>query len=176
MPIAPLMIEHRVIEKMITLINTAVPIIEQTGTVDGVLIETLADFIRTYADRCHHGKEEEILFRALERKKLVEEHLQIMNELIEDHKWGRTKVSQLLNAKNEFLKGKRDALSETVACLKEFAIFYPKHIEKEDKHFFYPCMEYFTDQEKQEMQKNFLEFNQNFTDKRYNKIIDALKK
>lgn len=71
MPIAPLMIEHRVIEKMIALIDAAVPIVERAGTIDGILIDTLADFIRTYADRCHHGKEEEILFRALERKKLV---------------------------------------------------------------------------------------------------------
>ena len=99
MPIAPLMIEHRVIEKMIFLMNEAVPIIEKAETVDGLLIDTLADFIRTYADRCHHGKEEEILFRDLSRKKLVPEHRQIMAELIEDHKWGRMKVSQLLKAK-----------------------------------------------------------------------------
>jgi hemerythrin-like domain-containing protein len=167
MPIAPLMIEHRIIEKMIALIDAAVPIIEQTGTVDGVLIDTLADFIRTYADRCHHGKEEEILFRALERKKLVEEHLQIMNELIEDHKWGRAKVSQLLNAKNEFLKGKRDALSETVACLKEIAVFYPKHIEKEDKHFFLPCMDYFSESEKDRMLEEEMDFDKGFIHKIY---------
>ncbi len=30
-----------------------------------------------------------------------------MNELIEEHKWGRTKVSQLLKAKNEFLGERR---------------------------------------------------------------------
>ncbi len=64
------MIEHRVIEKMIALIERAVPIIERAGTIDGVLVDTLADFIRTYADRCHHGKEEEIFFRALREKGL----------------------------------------------------------------------------------------------------------
>ena len=103
MPIGPLMIEHRVIEKMIALIAMAVPVIEKAVPVDGGLIDTLVDCIRTYADRCHHGKEEEILFRDLGRKKLVEEHRQIMNELIEDHKWGRVKVSQLLQAKGEFV-------------------------------------------------------------------------
>ncbi len=35
MPIAPLMIEHRVIEKMIALIDMAVAVIETAGTVEG---------------------------------------------------------------------------------------------------------------------------------------------
>jgi len=167
MPIAPLMIEHRVIEKMIALIDTVVPIVERVGTIDGILIDTLADFIRTYADRCHHGKEEEILFRALERKKLVEEHRQIMNELIDEHKWGRAKVSQLLKAKNEYLKGKNGALSETVACLKEIAEFYPKHIEKEDKHFFLPCMDYFSESERDRIIEEEMDFDKEFIHKIY---------
>ncbi len=161
------MIEHRVIEKMIALIERAVPIIERAGTIDGVLVDTLADFIRTYADRCHHGKEEEIFFRALERKRLVEEHRQIMNELIEEHKWGRTKVSQLLKAKNEFLGGTQVALLEIVACLKEIAAFYPKHIEKEDKHFFLPCMDYFSESEKDRMLEEEMDFDKGFIHKIY---------
>jgi len=51
---------------------------------------------------------------------------------------------------------------------------YPAHIEKEDKHFFYPCMEYFSVLERQNMLTSFLEFNQNFTEKRYKQIIDSL--
>jgi hemerythrin-like domain-containing protein len=82
--------------------------------VDGLLIDTFADFIRIYADRCHHGKEEEILFRDLRRKKLVEEHRQIMAELVEDHKGGRIKVGQFMKAKDEFLGGKKEALSEVL--------------------------------------------------------------
>jgi len=31
--------------------------------------------------------------------------------------------------------------------------FYPRHIEKEDKHFFIPCMEYFSEAEKEAMLK-----------------------
>jgi hemerythrin-like domain-containing protein len=167
MPIGPLMIEHRVIEKMIALIDMAVPVIEKTGTVDGRLIDTLVDCIRTYADRCHHGKEEEILFRDLERKKLVEEHRQIMNELLEDHKWGRVKVSQLLQAKEEFVGGKQEALTNILVCLKEIASFYPKHIEKEDKHFFLPCMDYFTESERDRMLEEETDFDKEFIHKIY---------
>ena len=174
MPIGPLMIEHRVIEKMIALIAMAVPVIEKAGTVDGELIDTLVDCIRTYADRCHHGKEEEILFRDLGRKKLVEEHRQIMNELIEDHKWGRVKVSQLLQAKGEFVGGKQEALAKVLSCLKEIAGFYPKHIEKEDKHFFIPVMDYFSTAEQQAMLDRFWEFDRALIHERYRKVVEEL--
>lgn len=167
MPIALLMIEHRVIEKMIYLIDEAVPIIEKAETVDGLLIDTFADFIRTYADRCHHGKEEEILFRDLSRKKLVEEHRQIMAELIEDHKWGRIKVGQLMKAKEEFLGGKKEALSDVLTCLKDISAFYPKHIAKEDRHFFLPCMDYFTETEKDRMLEEEMDFDKGFIHKVY---------
>ena len=175
MPIGPLMIEHRVIEKMIVLIAMAVTVIEKTGTVDGRLIDTLVDCIRTYADRCHHGKEEEILFRDLGRKKLVEEHRQIMNELIEDHKWGRVKVSQLLQAKGEFVGGKQEALAKVLTCLKEIAIFYPKHIEKEDKHFFLPCMDYFSETERDRMLEEEMDFDKGFIHKIYKEKTQQVK-
>jgi hemerythrin-like domain-containing protein len=175
MPIAPLMIEHRVIEKMIALIVRAVPVIEKAGTLDGGLIDTLVDCIRTYADLCHHGKEEEILFRDLGRKKLVEEHRQTMNELIEDHKWGRVKVSQLLQAKGEFVGGKQEALATVLSCLKEIASFYPKHIEKEDKHFFLPCMDYFSESERDSILEEEMDFDKEFIHKIYKEKIQQVK-
>ena len=114
-----------------------------------------------------HGKEEEILFRDLGRKKLVEEHRQIMNEFIEDHKWGRVKVSQLLQAKGEFVGGKQEALAKVLSCLNEIAGFYPKHIEKKDKHFFLPCMDYFTETERDRMLEEEMDFDKGFIHKIY---------
>jgi hypothetical protein len=51
---------------------------------------------------------------------------------------------------------------------------YPSHIEKENKHFFYPSMNYFSAEEQQSMQSDFTFFNQDFTDKRYKEIVDSL--
>ena len=56
------------------------------------------DLIRTYADRTHHGKEEDILFRELAKKQLSQEHQKTMNELVEDHVSGRRMVTSLVNA------------------------------------------------------------------------------
>ncbi|MDO8715580.1 MAG: hypothetical protein Q7J73_02050, partial [Dehalococcoidales bacterium] len=43
------------------------------------------------------------------------------------------------------------SLEEIESCLKELVRFYPAHIEKEDKHFFYPCLEYLSEKEQQDM-------------------------
>ena len=53
----PLMIEHRLIERMILLIKDALLQIEVTYKADPVFVDLAVDFIRIYADRTHHGKE-----------------------------------------------------------------------------------------------------------------------
>ena len=66
-----LTIEHRLIERMISLIKDAKVQIESTHKVDPVFVDTAVDFIRMYADRTHHGKEEDILFRDLSKRPLM---------------------------------------------------------------------------------------------------------
>ena len=70
---APLMIEHRLIERMVAIIKRTLSQIEKEKKIDPVFIDTTVDFIRIYADRTHHGKEEDILFRDLNVKESSEE-------------------------------------------------------------------------------------------------------
>ena len=75
LPIAPLMIEHRLIERMIRLLdqeNTRIRenigVLPEFAFVNAKFIDAAVDFIKTYADQVHHGKEEDILFTALLEK------------------------------------------------------------------------------------------------------------
>ncbi len=97
-----------------------------------------------------------------------------MNELIEEHKYSRKTVRELVDAKERYLKGE-DNSQEVINYLKELAQFYPKHIEKEDKHFFYPCMEYFTKEEQDRMLDEFWEFDRKMIHEKYMKVVDLLK-
>ena len=98
MPIGPLMIEHRVIERMIVALRAELRDIEQTGTVDVDFLTSAVDFLRRYADQCHHGKEELILFRELRRKPLPPHHAATLAELIDEHVTGRAAVARLVAA------------------------------------------------------------------------------
>lgn len=172
-PIGPMMWEHRLIEKMLRLFDGEIIKITETKKVDTVFIDTAVDFIKTYADRTHHGKEEDILFRDLVKKELSPVHAGIMNELIEEHKYARKTVGKLVSARERYLAGE-DTSQEVIGCLKELARFYPEHIAKEDKHFFFPCMDYFTKEEQDAMLLEFYEFDRNMIHEKYKKVVDVL--
>jgi hemerythrin-like domain-containing protein len=58
-------------------------------SINTVFIDIAVDFIRTYADRTHHSKEEDILFRELAKKQLSPEHKKTMEELVDEHAFAR---------------------------------------------------------------------------------------
>ena len=60
-----LMAEHRVIERMVSLLKNELGNEELKSTVNPAFIYTAVDFFRNYADTTHHGKEEGILFKQL---------------------------------------------------------------------------------------------------------------
>ena len=170
----PLMIEHRLIERMISLINDATVQIESTHRVDPVFVDTAVDFIRMYADRTHHGKEEDILFRDLRKRSLSAEDLQIMKELLEEHVFGRQTTKALVAANTRYRNGDESALADIVSKLRTLVDFYPKHIEKEDKVFFPASRAYFTNEEDQAMLAEFWEFDQKMIHEKYKSVVEGL--
>lgn len=171
----PLMIEHRLIERMIALMSQASARIKSGDVIDPVFIDTVVDFIRTYADRTHHGKEEEILFRDLAKRDLSDGDRSLMIELIEEHVRGRKITRELVEANKRYRNNDASALQDIAAKLDVLADFYPRHIEKEDKVFFPAARAYFTDAEDQAMLAEFWEFDRQMIHEKYKAVVDALK-
>ncbi|HPM42296.1 MAG TPA: cation-binding protein [Candidatus Omnitrophota bacterium] len=176
MPAGPLMIEHRLIERMIKIIRLQTQLFQADKKADIVFIDTAIDFIRTYADKCHHGKEEDILFMDLAKKELRAEHKKTMEELIQEHIYARNTTKSLVSAKERYAQGDKQALFDIVKLMEELVVFYPKHIEKEDKHFFIPVMKYFSEAEQKGMLKEFAEFDRGFDHAKYKMLALRLEK
>ena len=170
----PLMIEHRLIERMISLIKDVVAQIESTQKVDPLLVDTAVDFIRMYADRTHHGKEEDILFRDLSKRPLSAEDQRVMDELIQEHVFGRQTTKALVEANTRYRNGDASALADIADKLRTLVEFYPKHIEKEDKVFFPASRAYFTDEEDQAMLAEFWEFDREMIHEKYKSVVEEL--
>jgi hemerythrin-like domain-containing protein len=177
LPIGPLMIEHRLIEKMLTVIKKEIEHCDRQKKINPEFIDLAVDFIRIYADRCHHGKEEDILFRDLSQKPLSDEHKRIMEELVEEHRMGRKTVADLMEAKGRYLQGDPEALSQMHNLLLFLVDFYPRHIIKEDRHFFLPIMNYFTSGEKEAMLDEEYEFDKTLIHQIYkNRVAEEEKR
>jgi hemerythrin-like domain-containing protein len=170
----PLMIEHRLIERMISQIKNALAQIESTQKVDPLLVDTAVDFIRIYADRTHHGKEEDILFRDLSKRPLSPEDQRVMDELIQEHVFGRQTTKALVEANTRYRNGDASALADIADKLRTLVEFYPKHIEKEDKVFFPASRTYFTDEEDQAMLAEFWEFDREMIHEKYKSMVEEL--
>jgi hemerythrin-like domain-containing protein len=168
------MIEHRLIEKMIAVIQKEIRRLEREKIIHPEFIDVAVDFIRTYADRCHHGKEEEILFRELNRKELATDLRRIMEELIEEHRQGRQVTTDLATYKEAYLRGDREAMPSILNRLRFMVEFYPQHIKKEDKSFFLPCMDYFTPEEKSAMLAEEYEFDKHLIHELYTDRVTAV--
>jgi hemerythrin-like domain-containing protein len=181
LPTTPLRVEHRLIEKLIKLMEKQAIKIRKNKLADIEFIDDCIDFIKTYADWCHHGKEEDILFRGLKDKKLSDEHRKIVNSLIKEHDYARKITSKLVQERNNYMNSANEAEKQIISFeiyghLKALISFYPEHIRKEDKEFFQPCMEYFTARQKKEMLQQFQEFDRELIHKKYQELVKEKQK
>lgn len=172
----PLMVEHRLIERMIAVIRHTLSRAESTRSIDPLFIDTAIDFIRVYADRTHHGKEEHILFRASESKDLSDIDRQAMKELVEDHVRRRQVTKSLVEANEKYRNGDTSTLPVILSNLKTLVDFYPKHIVKEDKSFFPASRRYFSDEEDQAILAEFWEFDRRMIHEKYTAVVENAEK
>jgi hemerythrin-like domain-containing protein len=170
----PLMIEHRLIERMLVIIQERLAQAVKTRKIEPCFVDTAVDFIRIYADRTHHGKEEEILFRDLDKKGLSEADRRVMNELIEEHAYARSITKELVEANTRYRNGDSAALEDIARCLHTLVDFYPKHIEKEDKVFFPASRAYLSEAEDQAMLDEFWEFDRKMIHEKYTSVVAGL--
>jgi hemerythrin-like domain-containing protein len=171
-----LMIEHRLIERMVVLIKKELDSIKHTSSVNEDFIITAIDFFKTYADKCHHGKEEDILFNELQQKKISSNHRVIIDQLIEEHKLGRKLVEELNKNNQQYIKGDLQAIHPIKKILEQLVELYPKHIETEDKHLFLEVIDYFSDEENDNLLDNAYEFDRKMIHEKYKSTIESFEK
>ncbi len=164
--------EHRLIERMVRLLDAELHRMKDAARVDIELIVAGVDFFRMYADRTHHGKEEDILFRELAERSLSDEEQHMMQRLIQEHIWARQAVGRLAVANDRYRRGETMALETIIYELGRIVEFYPRHIEKEDKHFFIPVMDYFSEAEQQVMLDKFREFDGRMIHEKYRRVVE----
>jgi hemerythrin-like domain-containing protein len=175
MPIGPLMIEHRLIEKVIPVLKRVPERLAAGDPRMQEMLDLVVDFFRTYADALHHGKEEGILFRDLRAKPLTPEQLRVLEELVAEHVVARRVVRRLANGRDGLRAGEAGAAAEVVAAAGEIVALYPGHIAKEDRQFFIPIMKHFTREEQDRMLQEFWEFDQKAIHTKYQKAMTLLR-
>jgi hemerythrin-like domain-containing protein len=127
-PIKMLVDEHTNIKYVLGAIPGTVQLIKENRPEGLALAKKAIEFIRNYADKFHHAKEEEILF------KLFDETTDIIATMNKEHEIGRSHVRAAAGAIDKMdLAGIEEHLTAYAALLAE-------HIRKEDE-VLYPWMD-----------------------------------
>ena len=134
-----IMDEHQLILRMIALVERNTALLEQGAFRDWQFFLDAVDFIRNYADRFHHAKEEDVLFVALVDNGMPAKQSPIEAMQIE-HEQGRAHVRALELAARQALAGDDGKAGAIIAHARGYARLLRGHIDKED-HILYPLAE-----------------------------------
>jgi hemerythrin-like domain-containing protein len=123
--------EHRLILRMIALLEQNAPRTAAGQYTNWQFYLDGIDFIRQYADRFHHAKEEDVLFEALVANGMPKEHSPVAAMLME-HDQGRSFVKNLEEAVREAQAGRSDRYQAIADNALGYAALLKDHIAKED--------------------------------------------
>lgn len=136
---AALVNEHRLILRMIALLERNAKLTAEGSYSNWQFYLDGVDFIRNYADKYHHAKEEDVLFEALITNGMPRENSPIAAMLME-HDQGRAYVAAMETAARAALAGETDARTVISENALAYAELLREHISKEDE-ILYPLAE-----------------------------------
>lgn len=127
--------EHRVIERVLAVLEEAATRLERGEQLPKGLFPKAVEFVRGFADRCHHGKEEGSLFPILERQGIPREGGPIGVMLFE-HEEGRRWVTVMDEAGARYSRGEEAAREDLIEGARGYSQLLRAHIGKEDNVLF----------------------------------------
>ncbi|KAB2880841.1 hypothetical protein F9K33_03550 [bacterium] len=122
--------EHRVIESMLLCLERLVDNMQRQKKLDSAYALTIITFLREFADACHHGKEEDVLFKFSDAKTGGHGPVEV---LIEEHSQGRGYVGEMIKSLNKAGEGDPHAISVFSDNALDLTDMLRRHIEREDK-------------------------------------------
>ena len=99
-------------------------------------LDQLLDFFRGFVDRCHHGKEELILFPELVRRGVPKEGGPV-GVMLSEHEMGREHVRKLQALVDAFREGDAGTAKDIPTVAASYRALLEAHIQKED-HVLFP--------------------------------------
>lgn len=135
-PIEELKTEHRAVEESLRILAGICTRIEKQGGIpEPAHIEQLIEFFAVFVDTCHHGKEEELLFPALEAQGVSRQGGPI-GVMLAEHVAGRDHIQGMRRALADYHRGGKTAAADFVQHARSYMDLLRQHIAKEDNVLF----------------------------------------
>lgn len=146
--------EHEAILRMLEATSEVAKRLERSDRVAPETLDGILEFFQLFADRCHHGKEEELLFPLLEKKGMPREGGPI-GVMLSEHDEGRALIRQMRDAAKAYAHGTAEAGRTWALAARAYASLLAQHIFKENNVLFMMAERLLTDAEQQELAAAF---------------------
>jgi hemerythrin-like domain-containing protein len=148
-PTEDLIKEHNAIKVMLGIMSKIAGNIDAGKGFDINDIKDIADFLKTFADKCHHGKEETVLFPALVLEGIQSENGPI-GVMLHEHTIGRDLIKDLSMVVEKCKVDKSCSGEFISATLTKYVDLLQNHIQKEE-HVLFPMANKVLNEQKQKV-------------------------
>lgn len=146
--------EHRIIEQVLSCLEKMADEARKGKAVDLEAGLAMVDFFREFADRFHHAKEEQHLFRILEAHGMPRDGGPT-GVMLTEHEMGRGLVGTIECSLSEMENGRTAAADEFMDAATAYVHLLREHIQKEDHCLFAMTNGALSDSEQVELAKVF---------------------
>lgn len=124
--------EHKAIRRMLKVMRKACLDVFERKPVDYSDFHKIIDFIRGYADRHHHGKEERLLFDCMLKELGPVADTLIRHGMLVEHELGRLHVKDMEEALERIEQGSEEHKVDLIANALAYTYLLGRHADKED--------------------------------------------
>ena len=129
-----LMNEHEGIQLMLSILQNVAKKIVDGKNVPAEELKGIMEFLTVFVDKCHHGKEEDFLFPALEAAGIAKDGGPI-GVMLQEHERGRRHIADMKKALGNFTSSGINA-AEFQKAVEEYVSLLNQHIFKENNVLF----------------------------------------
>ncbi len=134
-PVTVLRAEHQIILRVVRVLGGLMDRFEQAGEFPEAPLAKCIEFIRLFADACHHGKEEDLLFPVLESRGIPRDGGPI-GVMLYEHQVARGLTKEMTGALSDAHTGDAAARTRFCKAARQYVDLLTDHIFKEDNILF----------------------------------------
>ena len=153
-PIDQLKEEHQGVLRMLDILESVCGRLEEGTEADLSNLDRILEFLKVFVDTCHHAKEEECLFPALEEAGIPREAGPIRVMLME-HAEGRERIREMTEALAALHGGDRSAARAFAENARAYGELLRSHIRKEDDVLFPMAEDCLSEGKRKELAEEF---------------------
>jgi hemerythrin-like domain-containing protein len=145
--------EHEGVLVMLKVLDKVSQKLQAEASLNQDHFEGILEFLKVFVDKCHHGKEEDLLFPALEKAGIPREGP--ISVMLYEHTLGRSYVKAMSELFDQYKGGDRTRNVQIIKAVKEYVALLDAHIEKENGVLFVMADNVLSEEQQDELFEGF---------------------